>query len=241
MQTQLRHSPSPQPVLSRLGLSETSPVFPGANILKGLDAAATAAFATAIAERETIDVRQELVRDGATLADPLLVLDGWAAKVAYLPDGRRQLLGFVLPGEFVGAGAGNTWTATSTIVAITRMTLCQAPPKGTSRSLDALYAASGEAEERGLIAHIVRLGQLSAYERIRDLLVDLSTRLSRTESTRGGRFHCPLTQDMLADAVGMTSVHVNRTLQALRRNELIVWRGRDVTIDIDKARKDLTR
>jgi CRP-like cAMP-binding protein len=241
MQTQPRLVVVPQPAHRSIGLSDSLPLFPGSRILKGLDSVATAAFTAAMHERQTVDPRQELVKDGAMLTNPLLILDGWAAKVAYLTDGRRQLLGFVLPGEFVGAPAGDSWTATSTVVAITRVTLCKAPPKGTSRALDELYVASRVAEERALLAHIVRLGQLSAYERIRDLLMDLWTRLDRTGSTRGGRFHCPLTQDMLADAVGMTSVHVNRTLQSLRRNELIVWRGRDVTIDIAKAAKDLTR
>jgi CRP-like cAMP-binding protein len=216
-------------------------LYPGFVVLEKLGPAPRAAFDELVAARKALPPRDELVKDGEKLLNPLLVLDGWAARVSYLADGRRQILAFVLAGEFIGTPVGGSWTATSSIVGITRVSVCQAPAGGTSRALDELYAASRLEEERSFLGHIVRLSQMSAYDRIGDLLLDLWERLKRTGSTRGGRFHCPLTQDMLADAVGLTPVHVNRTLQALRKDELITWRGRDVTIDPDRLAARLRR
>jgi CRP-like cAMP-binding protein len=224
-----------------LRVLDSMPLFPGCKILDKLDPAAKAVFERALEGRKALPPRCELVKDGEKLANPQLVLDGWAARVSYLADGRRQILAFVLPGEFIGTPLGDSWIATSSIVSITRTHVCAAPAGGTLPSIDRLYAASRQAEERSFLAQIVRLSQMTAYERIANLLLDIWHRLSASGCVNGGRFHCPLTQDMLADAVGLTPVHVNRTLQALRKDELITWRGREVTIDPERLRSMLSR
>jgi CRP-like cAMP-binding protein len=67
----------------------------------------------------------------------------------------------------------------------------------------------------------LNLGQRSAYERLAHLLVELYIRLAAVGRAQEGRCDFPLTQNDLADATGLTAVHVNRTLQELRRDELI--------------------
>lgn len=217
------------------------PLLPGCKPLAQLDNGAQALFDTAIADRRALPPRCEIAKEGETLGAPYLVLDGWAARVWYLPDGRRQILAFVLPGELIGTSAGDSWTATSSVIALTRVTLCTAPAAGVQSSVDRFYAMRRLTEERALLAQIVRLSQMTAYERIANLLYDLWARLNAVGAVSGGRFYCPLTQDMLADAVGLTPVHVNRTLQALRRDDLITWRGRDVTIDPERIKALLSR
>jgi CRP-like cAMP-binding protein len=67
----------------------------------------------------------------------------------------------------------------------------------------------------------LNLGQRSAYERLAHLLVELYVRLEAVHRAHNGRCDFPLTQNDLADATGLTAVHVNRTLQELRRDGLI--------------------
>jgi CRP-like cAMP-binding protein len=76
----------------------------------------------------------------------------------------------------------------------------------------------------------LNLGQRTAYERIAHLLVELFCRLKSVRMTQGDSCDFPLTQNDLADAAGLTAVHVNRTLQELRRDGLIVLEHKRLTI-----------
>jgi CRP-like cAMP-binding protein len=76
----------------------------------------------------------------------------------------------------------------------------------------------------------LNLGQRSAYERIAHLLIELYLRLNNVGRAHNGRCDFPLTQNDLADATGLTSVHVNRTLQELRRDNLIELERRQLQI-----------
>lgn len=78
--------------------------------------------------------------------------------------------------------------------------------------------------------HIVRLGSLNAYQRTAHLLLDLHTRLSVVGLVRQNSFRIPFTQDTFASLLGLSVVHVNRTLQALRRHKLIVLKAGSVTL-----------
>jgi len=81
----------------------------------------------------------------------------------------------------------------------------------------------------------LNLGQRSAYERLAHLLIELYLRLKAVGRARDGRCDFPLTQNDLADATGLTSVHVNRTLQELRRDGLIELERKQLQIlDLDR-------
>jgi CRP-like cAMP-binding protein len=71
---------------------------------------------------------------------------------------------------------------------------------------------------------------MSAYERIQDWLSEIHERLLLAGRAGPESFPMPLTQEMLADALGLTSVHVNRTLQAMRRDGVLEWRGGTVRL-----------
>ena len=74
----------------------------------------------------------------------------------------------------------------------------------------------------------LRLGRLSAYERTASLLIELHERLRRSGAASEAVMPLPLTQEMLADLLGLSIVHVNRILQQLRRENLIVYRSKRV-------------
>jgi CRP-like cAMP-binding protein len=172
--------------------------------------------------------RLEVLTEGKEILRPLLILEGWAARTRLLEDGRRQILSLLLPGDLIGHCWQTRPLAVSTVIALTGLKLCPTPAVDALSDLREAFAVSRALDEAYLLANITRLGRLTAYERICDLLLEWHERLSLTDMAPDDSFTVPLTQEMLADATGLTSVHVNRTLQQLRREDAIRWKGRQV-------------
>ncbi|MGF7153304.1 Crp/Fnr family transcriptional regulator [Novosphingobium gossypii] len=180
-------------------------------------------------QRQVIS-RKEIEREGTPVKYPRLLLRGWAARVRQLADGRRQLLSFVLPGDLIGLCAQPRPLAVTTVIALSDVAWCIAPSPGISAQLADAYATGLALEEAYRLAQICRLGRLNAQERMGDLLLELLERLSLAGLADENGFDLPLTQEMLADALGLTPVHINRTLQQMRRAGDIDWKGGRLTI-----------
>lgn len=178
--------------------------------------------------------RRELLSERCPIAGPMMIVSGWAARVRILMDGRRQFLSFLLPGDLIGVCHHRQPLAVSTVVALTDVAASPLPV-GVSQQLDEAYRMSGALEDAYLLCQITRLGRLNAQERIGDLLLELHERLTLAGLAAGGSFEVPLTQEMLADATGLTAVHVNRMLQLLRRLSDVVWKGSRVMLPDPKA------
>ncbi|WP_326522734.1 Crp/Fnr family transcriptional regulator [Sphingomonas sp.] len=198
--------------------------------LTRLDPTARDALAAAIAEQRAISAQRELIREGAEIARPMLLVQGWAARARILPDGRRQFMSFVLPGDLIGECRQPRPIASSSVVTLTDTTICTPPPGAHFPTLAEAYAISGAVEEAYLLAHITRLGRMSAQERIADLFLELRERLDLAGLTNGDTYALPVTQETLADALGLTSVHVNRMLQELRRQGDLRWQQGQVQL-----------
>lgn len=171
------------------------------------------------------------------------VISGWACRQRILPDGRRQIFSLVVPGDAIGlcnlGGAvahPRPLSATST-VALTRLVTVDA--SGLADALGREEAAPNLAraihlqagmDEALLLDHVVRLGRQTAYERVAHLLLELQARLSIIGLADGANFPLPLTQESLADVLGLSIVHVNRTLQQLRREKMIKLAGFKVSL-----------
>lgn len=210
--------------------------------LAPLDAAAKSALAAAVRKWRNVPARRELLIEGREIAEPLLMVKGWAARIRELADGRRQILSFLLPGDVIGLCDHERPLANSTVATITEVGVCTAPKRGISPALDEAYSLSHAFEEAYLIAQITRLGQLNAYERLADLLLELLERLEIAGLASGGTFTLPMTQEMLADALGLTPVHMNRTIQAMRRDNSIILKNRSLTIvDPDLLNRQMGR
>lgn len=189
--------------------------------LAPLDDMDLAALHKAAAHVRRIPVRRELIGQGQPIAGASLLLSGWACRVNTLSDGRRQIISLILPGDVIGACRHRNPVATSTILALTEVSTMPAPAPRADQSgtgLAEAYALSSAWHEAYLLRNITRLGRLSAYERTADLLLEMHERLSLAGLARGNAFPMPLTQQVLADALGLTTVHVNRTLQTLRQD-----------------------
>jgi CRP-like cAMP-binding protein len=170
---------------------------------------------------------REILREGAPGLAPSIVLSGWACRVRQFSDGRRQILSFLLPGELIGVCHHREPLAATSLVALTPVDLCRAPPasKEEGSGLAEAYAVSGALEEFYLFRQIARLGRLSAYERMLDWMFEMRDRLALAGLVADNSFPMPITQEGLADALGLTSVHVNRTLQLMRREGLVELRS----------------
>ena len=161
---------------------------------------------------------------------PRLIVSGWAAATRSLPDGRRQILQIFLPGDVLGV---SPLKFDRDAVALTAVTTTDARALAAAlKARDAVHMGLCLAWERAqaarqqqLLDQIVRLGRLSAYERTAHLLLELIDRHRRAGLSDGRRIPWPLTQETLADVLGLSVVHVNRILQQLRREGLIALRA----------------
>lgn len=169
---------------------------------------------------------RDLMVAGQRTNGPLIVLEGWLGRVKLFSDGRRQILSFLVPGDVIQEPRTVQPVAPSTITALCDALLCPAPAAGSEEDgLREAYAASAALDETYLLRQIARLGRMSAYERIHDWLTEMHERLMLARRAGPDSFAMPLTQETLADALGLTSVHVNRTLQSMRRDDVLEWRG----------------
>ena len=173
----------------------------------------------------------------STVQPPQLLLSGWACYHRLLGDGRRQIVSFILPGDMIGSVLNSGLPAACAAVALTpvatvdaRPMLAAAEDRATAAGITQLLRVIAAREEQGLRDQIVRLGRQTAYERMVHLLLDFRERLSAAGLVERDSFNLPLTQETLADALGLSVVHVNRTLQQIRRDRLLELRGGTVTL-----------
>lgn len=183
-----------------------------------------------------VAARRDLIREGDRPRAVSLMLEGWGCRYKQLPDGRRQILSFILPGELSDPNIFILREMDHGIGAVTRLRYAEIAPADfeelmarSPRLTQALWwnELVNAAVAREWIANV---GQRTAYERIAHLICELFLRLRQAGLTEGNGCHFPLTQADLAEATGLTPVHVNRTLQDLRRDGLIELQGRRLTI-----------
>lgn len=174
-----------------------------------------------------VEPRRDLISEGDRPRYVHLMLDGWACRYKQLPDGKRQIVSLFVPGDFCDVNVYILRSMDHSIGAITRLKVAMITPD----EMNALTATRPRITQalwwHELVTSAIQrewtlnLGQRSAYERLAHLLIELYMRLNTVGRAQHGRCDFPLTQNDLADATGLTAVHVNRTLQELRRDGLI--------------------
>jgi CRP-like cAMP-binding protein len=185
---------------------------------------------TLVERRERHGVGDELIAERAAGMRPRFILSGWACRQRVLPDGRRQIFSFLLPGDHLGLSR-RPGPELSSVTALTALETADAEPllaaiqAGRAPGLARAHACAEPIEQTQLFDHMVRLGRQTAYERVAHFLLELQHRLEVVGLGDAQRFPLPLTQEVLADALGLSIVHVNRTLQQLRRERLIELRS----------------
>jgi len=178
-------------------------------------------------------------RQGDSSAEVYTLFDGWAFLSQRTADGGRQILEFLLPGDFFGLQPGRFGDARiHSAHAITPVSLCVFTYSGLmemfKEHIDLGMRLTWMTARDEAIAHehLVSLGRRSARERIAHLLLELfhRARSRRRDPEPGSTIDFPLTQEHVADACGLTKIHVSRILSALREDNLLVWRAKELTI-----------
>lgn len=192
----------------------------------------------------TFENRQTLFVEHETPRTNYVIVDGWACRHKVLPDGRRQILSFLLPGDLCNPNMFATAQIDYNVSALSSVTvseighnrfsaLLRAAPRLFRAFLwDALVSASIERE------WIVNVGRRDASERMAHLFVEMLLRLSCVGRTSRGTFDMPATHVDLADSLGITPVHVSRTLQNLRAGGMVELEKRRLSIvDLDRLER----
>lgn len=180
--------------------------------------------------------QSDIIREGDPPRVIRTIQKGWACRYKMLEDGRRQIIGFFLPGDICDLNIFVLRRMDHSIRALTRVQYVSLSASefekltvGHPRVQQALWWETlvNAAIQR---EWTVNLGQRSALERLAHLLCELHIRLQVIGMVTDGVCDFPVTQLELADALGLTAVHVSRTLKELRSRNLILLRERQLEI-----------
>ena len=201
-----------------------------------LSATERTALDAMIERKKEFAAGEDLVREGERPSNSILLLDGFAARYTLVDDGRRQIMAIHVVGDFVDLHSFVLKTMDHSVGALTRCRVALVPHEflqGITERLphltrllwlDTLVDAATHRE------WIVGMGRRSALEQLAHLVCELYVRLEVLGQVDGATFELPLTQSDLGDALGLSLVHINRTVRELREAGLLAWRGSHVTI-----------
>jgi CRP-like cAMP-binding protein len=193
-------------------------------------------LAEALGTRRQVAARTDIVVEGEDPRAVNVVLDGWACRYKQLADGRRQIVSLILPGDPYDSNPFLHDRMDHAVCALTPVILAHV--RGSAmQDLTARSPNLNEAFHRETLANAsiqrewtVSLGCRTGIERLAHLFCEVFARLAVVGLTKDNTCSFPITQNDLADALGQTSVHINRTLQDLRAAGLITLRGRQLTL-----------
>ncbi|HUE09707.1 MAG TPA: Crp/Fnr family transcriptional regulator [Steroidobacteraceae bacterium] len=175
-------------------------------------------------EHRSTAARQTVYRAGEATEGVLLICDGWAVRFVQLPNGKRQILSVLLPGDLASPTAIGERQFAFSIQAVTKVRYCYLPFADVRARIQhdpALFEAwirLTTTAQRDADRRLVDLGQRTAQERIAALVVHVMARFEERGELHDDRFPFPLSQQQIADCTGLTPVHACRVLGLLRRN-----------------------
>ena len=186
--------------------------------------------------RKTLGKDAYIVREGELATDCCLLLRGMAFRQKLLRDGSRQIISFHIPSEFVDLQNSLLGLADHSVQSLYRSDWAVIPRQAINELADARPALRMAMWVDTLIdasifrEWVVNVGRRDSRARIAHLLCELVLRFQRIGADHDGMFDFPITQEQIADATGLTAVHTNRTLQALRKEGLIHLTAKSLTV-----------
>lgn len=187
--------------------------------------------------RRTFVAGRDLVHQGQADQAAYILVSGWACSYKLLHDGQRQIVDFQIPGDFLGLRCVVLHVSDHSIEPVTDIEVTEVHASDlfeafseTPRLATAvLWTASRD--EAMVVEHLVGIGRRGAAERMAHFLLELCARLSLVGMGSKAGFACPLTQYLIADAIGLSAVHVNRVLRQLREQGMVTFRDGYVAFD----------
>lgn len=197
----------------------------------------------ASARVQTVEARTDVIREGEAPCDVHLVVSGLACRYKLLEDGSRQIVAFLIPGDFCDLNVFILSQMDHTIGAISPVEMVWLPREQMLELMShpnisrAMWLVS-LVDEATLREWITNLGQRSAEHRLAHLFCELYLRMKTVGLTNGYEFELPVTQAELGDTLGLSTVHVNRSLQSLKAANLATFKGKKIIInDMTKLKK----
>ncbi len=171
-----------------------------------------------------------ILAEGSSTPQLYTALSGMGLRTKSLPGGERQVISFVMPGDFIGLQAGIMGEMGHSVEATTPMTLCVFDRSALwdmyrhepDRAFDLTWVAA--VEEHFLGETLVSLGQRTGLERVSWALLRLYKHILALDLGSAGGVPLPYRQQDLADALGLSLVHTNKTLATLRQRDVAVWK-----------------
>lgn len=188
--------------------------------------------------RRSFAAGRDLVHQGQTDQSAYILNSGWACSFKLLADGQRQIVDFQIPGDFLGLRSVVLHISDHSIEPVTDIEvtevhvsdLLEVFSNAPRLAAAVLWAASRD--EAMVVEHLVDIGRRDAAIRMAHFLLELGARLSLVGLGNRAGYACPLTQYPLADAIGLSAVHVNRVLRHLREKGMVTFRDGFVTFQV---------
>lgn len=177
-----------------------------------------------------------IMSEGSHTAHLYTLLSGWAFRYKMLPDGRRQILNYMLPGDLLGLQGSVIGEMQHSVEALSPLVLCVFQRNRLDElfrhhpglGFDITWLAARE--ERMLDDHLLSLGRRSAMERAAYLIAFLYHRAASVGLMSDRNIYIPITQLHVADTLGLSIVHTNKTLRKLADRKLIRWLDRSCEV-----------
>jgi CRP-like cAMP-binding protein len=189
-----------------------------------------------VGRERTVAIGQDIVAEGSRPTESTVLLDGIAARYRVLEDGKRQITALQVPGDFVDLHAFMLKKMDHGVIALSTCRVATARHKDlttvteTSPHLTRMLWLSTVIDGAIHREWIVAMGRRSKKSHLAHLICELFTRLSLVGLVTNNGFYLPLSQAEVADALGVSLVHFNKTLQLLRRDGVVRWADRHITV-----------
>jgi CRP-like cAMP-binding protein len=200
-----------------------------------LDSEELAILASIQGEKLEVAHGRELIFQGQTQHAAYVLHDGWACSSKQLENGTRQVIDIQVPGDFLGLRSLMLRMSDHSIVALTDIKVRRIhhdklwPVLSKAPRLSSALLWALARDQAVIVEHLVSLGRRDARARTVHFLLELGARMTLAGHGDANGFECPLTQSMLADALGITAIHLNRVLRQLRLANLLLFRDHFVT------------
>lgn len=213
-----------------------NPVFRKLRAAIALTAEDESAIACLLSNRQALAAGMPLIFEEHIGEDAFALLSGWAYRFRMFEDGRRQISRLFLPGDFIGLNASLLGMPEQSITALTDIQVARFEGAAfidllqRSQRLWLAFLWSDTRDRFITEERVASIGRRSAYERLAHVFMELYLRLELIGQATEDAFTLPLTQEHLADLVGLTSIHVNRVLRRLKQDGLIAIEARTIRL-----------